>query len=353
MKGLVVANVSDRSEWYLYKELLRRGAHIDLICDPNEQKIDEFRELGGKAYVLHVKHRFDLRAVRFIRDLLKLYDYDFVYSPFNKGLAASALASIGLDTSLITYRGTLGNLSYLNPADYLTYFNPAMKGVACNCKAVKNSLQSYRLAPQNLRAIYKGHDLSWYTQHTPPLRSQYDIPEDAFIISCVANMRPLKGIPVLLEALALLPKDIKPHLLLIGEARDSTVLKQIENHPRKESIHVLGFQKEATRIAGMSDVAVMPSLRREGLPRSIIETMAQEIPAIVTDIGGMPELVNHGKGGVIIPPGDAKSLASALQELALNKDKRLELAKRGKEHLLNDFNLDKYTSKMYELFKES
>jgi len=60
---------------------------------------------------------------------------------------------------------------------------------------------------------------------------------------------------------------------------------------------------------------VLPSLRREGLPKTVIEAMAYAVPPIVTNVGGSPELVEHGRSGLVVPPGDAGALADAIETL--------------------------------------
>ena len=69
-------------------------------------------------------------------------------------------------------------------------------------------------------------------------------------------------------------------------------------------------------MAGAFDVFVMPSLEREGLPRAVIEAMAQGIPAFVTDVGGMPEIVVNGECGLVVPPNDPEALSQAIISLA-------------------------------------
>ena len=134
--------------------------------------------------------------------------------------------------------------------------------------------------------IHKGHKLEWYNEQPADLTA-VGIPRGAFTVGCVANYRPRKGIEVLVEAMERLPEEIRGniHLLLIGRMDAEALTQRIERSPAKERIHRTGFREDAPSLSAACDVFCLPSTRREGLARAIIEAMAYRVPPIVTDSG--------------------------------------------------------------------
>ena len=84
------------------------------------------------------------------------------------------------------------------------------------------------------------------------------------------------------------------------------------------------------------DVAVLPSLRREGLPRGIIEAMIGRCVPIVPDSGGSPELVEEGKSGFVVPPGEAQPITDCILELYNDRKLRTRMGEGARERIRKD-----------------
>ncbi len=171
-----------------------------------------------------------------------------------------------------------------------------------------------RLPAERLVTIYKGHNLDWYTD-APGDLTEFGIPPEAFVIGCVANVRRRKGIEYLVDALAELPEDWRAHLLLVGEMNAPYLDKRIAASPVADRIHKTGRRVDGPSLSAACDVFVMPSIKREGLARALIEAMAYGVPPIVTDCGGSPELVVDGVSGFVVPVRDSRAISHAIRRL--------------------------------------
>jgi glycosyltransferase involved in cell wall biosynthesis len=234
--------------------------------------------------------------------------------------------------------------------------NPRVDRIVCVAEAVRQHFLSLRflglrVPPSKVVTIYKGHDLAWY-RDPPTDRATLGIPSDAFVIGCVANWRPRKGVEVLIDAFGRLPADIAAHLLLVGEMGNSRLSRIIEAHPCRDRIHVLGARDDAPAVAAACDVAVLPALKREGLPKTVIEAMAYGVPTIVTQVGGSPELVEDNASGVVIPPGDAAALARAILALQRQPEWAQELGRRGRERIAERFSIRATIAQTAALYRE-
>ena len=100
----------------------------------------------------------------------------------------------------------------------------------------------------------------------------------------------------------------------------------------------------------MADFQVQPSISGEGLPRTIVEAMANGTTSVVTTTGGAPELVVDGETGYIVPTGDAKALGEAMDKLAQDKAKCTAMSEAAKKRLDESFSSRVTVKKHLEFF---
>ncbi len=274
---------------------------------------------------------------------------DLIYAPINKTLAVSIAATKKLPIKVVGYRGTMGHLRHYDLGSRLTYLHPRLAGIVSLSKAVENFLLSMHIKAKIITA-YKGFDINWYKSDTPASLSEFGFPEDAFIVGFTGNVRPVKGIDILLKALVKLPATSKIKLLLIGEIRCKHVQRMLNDPSFSARVHATGYRKDACHLIGSCDAFVMPSIKREGLCRAVVEAMAQSVPPIVSDVGGMPELVEADVSGIVVPPSDPTVLAKALSKIEQDTDKRLEMGKAAQQRIQDHFTITRTTDKMEELF---
>ena len=96
----------------------------------------------------------------------------------------------------------------------------------------------------------------------------------------------------------------------------------------------------------------MPSTKREGLARAIIEAMAYRVPPVVTNAGGSPELVVDGVSGFVVPPRDAQGLAKAIEKLYRDADLRRRMGEAARERIATDFRNEDTVRKTIALYEE-
>ncbi|HEX5419428.1 MAG TPA: glycosyltransferase family 4 protein [Gammaproteobacteria bacterium] len=354
---LCVTLGGDRAESEIFIGLARRGCRVRICCAPHNRYVPLFEAAGIRVLRLAFRKRIDLAAIRKLRAELRAEHCDVLYLLHNRPVSNGLLAVRPFrEVKVVVYRGIVGNVGFLSPTSWLRYLNPRIDRVVCVAEAIRRHFLGMRflgrrLPPEKFVTVYKGHDLAWYAA-TPVELAELGIPSDAFVVGCVANMRPRKGIEVLVRAFAQLPSELPIYLLLIGRMQSSKLDAAIAANPNSARIRKLGFRPDAPALIGACDAAALPSLKREGLPRSIIEAMAYGIPAIVTDVGGSPELVVHGSSGLVVPPGDADALAAAVLELYRDPDLRARLGAEAKRRIAADFNAETTVDQTLHLFRE-
>lgn len=139
-----------------------------------------------------------------------------------------------------------------------------------------------------------------------------------FIMGTAALFRPKKGIEVLIEALAELSRRSARLVMLnmIGPFENPQYRRAIEDQARDlgvlDRINWIGFTADVYSQLRSLSVFVLPSLYGEGMPMVILEAMAMGLPIVASRVGGIEECLQHDVHGLLVPPGDGHSLASAL-----------------------------------------
>ena len=349
MHLLAITATNDRSEVEIYRSLVRNGHQVDLICDTKWVGEKPLVEGGVNVIKMTIKHRLDFSAVRKIRSLISKIKPDVIYAPRNSTLSTALMAT--RTCPVVGYRGTSGHLSRFDPASWLTYFHPRLKRIVCVSEAVRQYLLSKRIPEKVVHTIHKGHRAEWYDFDQAVDLTQFGIPKDAFVVGFTGNIRPVKGVDVLLRSLTEIDPNLNVHALLIGEVRDEKIKEMAAIPEIAAKAHFIGYRTDAAVLAGACHAFAMPSVEREGLPRAVIEAMAQHVPAIVSNVGGMPELVEDGVSGIVVPPRDHIALAKAITKLASDLEYSKALGQSARKRIETDFNIDATVVKIEALFQ--
>jgi glycosyltransferase involved in cell wall biosynthesis len=107
-----------------------------------------------------------------------------------------------------------------------------------------------------------------------------------------------------------------------------------------------------------SDVLALTSVRtergsREGVPVVLMEAMATGLPVVASDLSGIPELVEHEQNGLLVPPGDADSIAQALDRLRRDPDLRPRLGQAARRKVAREFNLHRTVDRLMLLWQQA
>ncbi len=351
LKLLFVTCVSDRCEIELILGLKQSGIDLHLVCDPRESRQSELRAAGIPVTELHIKHRFHLPSILALRKLLKDNSFDTAYATANKGLSCTLLASTGIPIKIVAYRGTMGHLSHWDPSSRFAHLHPRVSAIVCNCRAVQRYLLGLGLPEEKLPVVYKGHRPEWYTTNSKTDLTTLGIPKNAFVVGCIANIRPVKGVDVLAQAVSKL-RDLKNlHTVVVGENRHKGLTELIQELDLEDRFHLLGYRSDVREILNSCNLSVMSSVEREGVPRAIIESRFLGVPVIVSEVGGLPEIVQNDVDGLVVPPKDAQALAYAIRELYADKSKRETFCALASQYTQELVDTNTYISKMKDVLR--
>jgi glycosyltransferase involved in cell wall biosynthesis len=183
------------------------------------------------------------------------------------------------------------------------------------------------------------------------LRAELGLEPDTPLVGTAAVMRPQKALHVLVDAYARVVSTLpNTHLVLAGDGDCRPDLeRRVRELGLEASTHFLGIRKDVDAIVRALDVAAMSS-DFEGAPLFAFECMAAGTPLVATAVGGLPELVDDGHSGLLVPPRRPDELANALIGLLLDPERRKALA--GQAALrLHGFTIEKIASRFADLYE--
>lgn len=173
------------------------------------------------------------------------------------------------------------------------------------------------------------------------LRARLNLPADAVMAACVAQLVPVKDHPSLLRAVAQLPGV---QLLLAGSTTDQDYQTQLEalccELNMTGRVHFLGSVSNIPALLAESDVFVLPS-RMEGCPVALLEAMSCGKACVATDIPGSRDLIVHGESGILVPASNPQALAIAIQQLLADAGLRARLGENARKRVEEGFSIER------------
>lgn len=226
--------------------------------------------------------------------------------------------------------------------------NRVARRVICVSQGVKDALLRQGVRPALCQVVHNGIDTRQPFPEPQPLPgSAAGMP----VIGTIGSLIKRKSVDHLLRAVARLPQDLTPHLLIVGEGAEAAALRQLASELGLASrVTFAGFQKQPLPWLAVMDVFALAS-SSEGLPRVILEAMLLEKPVIASRIVGSSEVVVHGETGYLYDYGDIDALAEFLADLLRNPAKRQSFGAAGRRRASADFSIEAYVEDVTKILE--
>ncbi len=172
------------------------------------------------------------------------------------------------------------------------------------------------------------------------LRESLGLNQHHLVIGTVGSLYPVKGHRYLIDAApSVLERFPQTVFLIVGQGG---LREELEAHAARLGIaahlRFLGHREDVHDLLSICDIFVLPSLS-EGMPLALLEAMAAGLPAVATRVGGVTEVLDNGKTGLLVPPGDTRALANTIMTLLENPPLVKELGKAAREVAAARFSL--------------
>jgi colanic acid/amylovoran biosynthesis glycosyltransferase len=335
-------------------------------------ELADLRRRGTQLCVLSLKHSPDLRHDFIARERLDervIYgqeNFRAALSEFRPELihahfarqATAAARSLAAEFELpFTFTAHGFDIYFQAPADFAERAAAAAALVTVSEVNARYIAERFGVPRERISVIPCGVDTTRF-HPARPAGDPSPWPHEAArppLVLCVARHHPVKNLRLLLEACTVLrDHEVSFRCVMIGDGPERSELEAIrEHHGLRELVEMAGAADHDLVLAWLqrASVAVLSS-QSEGMPVSLMEAGACELPVVATRVGGIPELVEDGVTGLLTPPGDAPALARALERLLANPQLRIEMGQAARRRVEAHFSLAMQVDRLLALWSK-
>jgi glycosyltransferase involved in cell wall biosynthesis len=292
-----------------------------------------------------------VQLVRFLRreQIQIVHTFDFYTSVF--AVPAARLAGVPV---VLASRRELLNLRTAWQQRAIRVACRLATGVVANSRAVghdmvgaeSGSLRKIHILPNCI-------DLDKFEQKSDAekIRRELRVSPRSILIGALGNLRPEKNLETfLLAARGIVDAIPSAEFLVIGDGPAANKLKSLANDLHvSESVHFLGERPDVPDLLAALDILVMSSYT-ESFPNAILEAMAMGKPVVATNVGGIPEVVEEGQTGFLVPPRDPKAIADRVLSLCRNSIQRLQMGQTARARVERNFTVQAVTAKLEGIY---
>jgi glycosyltransferase involved in cell wall biosynthesis len=347
----LIKNIN-RDRFELVPVLFTRARLLDNIF------FKELRGIGKKYFTIFT----DNHKIKYLNPLANFFEaysvlrknnFDLVHTHGYRcdvlGIIMAKLTGLPVVSTCHGFISNDLNLKFYNTVDrFLLRYADRVMAVSEGIKTdlLSNGIKESRTTLiQN--AVEQNGNKEQLTQNRRAKRRLFNIEEKEFVIGYIGRLSEEKGIKYLLEAHTLLTKEGAPiKMLIIG---DGSQRKELEKSAKKSgnggSVIFAGFQNDVEDWLPAMDVFVLPSLT-EGTPMSLLEAMAGGIPVVASSVGGVPQVIESGKNGILVSPGKSEEIKKAVLALYSNETLRKSLASEAEKSIKLRYDVRQWIAKV-------
>lgn len=219
----------------------------------------------------------------------------------------------------------------------------------------KHMQESFKVAREDICLVYRGVDLSRYAFR----ENKYKQPKDRFIITNISRITPIKGQREFIKAIDIVAKKIPNiEVWLVGSADKKKKQYEVNLHRLLKELNLsakvkfLGRRTDIPEILNKSDLLVLSTQTPEAFGRVIIEAGASGVPVCATRIGGIVEIIEDKKDGLLFDAGDTEAMSQAIITMIENQDLRHSCAKNLRVKVEDKFSLEQMSENTLAVYRE-
>ncbi len=291
-----------------------RGHHLAVASRPGARILDRAKEAGFETFAVDMRGAIDVPAILGLRRVIKRFGADIVntHSGRDTQLAGMAARTLANRPRIVRTRHLA-----LPITSKFTY-SVLPDHVVTVSHFVEDFLVAAGVPRDGITTISTGVDFARYDRSTVEgnLRQELGLVPDTPLVGTVAILRGKKGHTEILDAVpAVLQRFPDAHFVFAGDGPQLANLQQrVAAEGLAGRVHLLGLRRDVTNVLASLDVFVLPT-HQEALGTAFIEAGAMGLPAVATRVDGVPEVVQDGETGLLVPVHDSPAIADAIIRL--------------------------------------
>ncbi len=353
----------------LYENLAARGHHPILAVREGRELERRARDAGMRCVPLHFRSQLapvsDMRDILRLRRLMAEESIDLVHCHRGKDhwIAALALQRLRPRPPLIRTRHVVTPVAAHLFNRWL--FGHATSRLIAVSKAAQASLAArsprwfQRALAGKTRLVYPGVDLERFSpdRRSESWRRKMGLDEDDVLIGLIGRFQRIKGQYEFLRSAGIIARDYpRVWFLLAGRGTDEKRQRyrhMAESLGIESRLILLGEVDDIAPVIASLDLGVVASLGSEGSSRIVMESMASARPIVATRVGGIPDLIEDGVTGRLVPPGDVAAMRNAICEMLNSPELRRRLGEAARSRADACFRFDRWLDETEKVYREA
>jgi glycosyltransferase involved in cell wall biosynthesis len=348
--------------FYLAEHLSGPTYQFHFVTYREDLFYQEVRRRGFPATVIDMTRRFNPVSLWRLAKFFKKEGIDLVHTMGTRmnfyGRLAGRLAGVPyicstVQNSLFDYPiGPVKRAIYVKADAWTARY--AQRIIAVADALARDLREGYGIPQEKILTIHNGLDLSELKVSRSPeeARQELGIPQDSLCVGSAGRMTHQKGFIYLIRAMPeVFRRFPKARLLLVG---DGPLREKLEAEALRLGIRELcifpGYRADIPDILQAMDVFVLSSLS-EGLPFVLLEALGMERPVVATAVSGNPELIEHGRNGLLVAPADPEALAQAVCWMLDNPEQAQALGRAGRSTVMEEFSVKKMVERTEAVYR--
>jgi glycosyltransferase involved in cell wall biosynthesis len=325
--------------------------------------VPDLDQLPCPLHVFPLKRSYDWNAMKMagkLRKLIRSENVSIVHTFLESAdIWGGLVAKLSGCPILISSRRDMGYFRSKKHGLGYKVVNQLVDQVQAVCEEVRtNVIQNDGIDPRKVVTIYNGVELERIAavNGAGELRTKLGLNSADPVITTVANIRPVKGLDVLVQAASTVCREFpKARFLIAGEVIDRAYHEQLQQSIRElkltENVIFIGKSDRVPSLLKLSTLFCMLS-RSEGFSNAILEAMAVGLPCVVTKVGGNAEAVQEGRSGFLVDNGDAATAAERILTLLRDRDRARQMGAAGHNAIATKFTAQAMASRWETLYDE-
>jgi len=336
----------------LAKYLVKLG-HKAVVVSGGGELVKELEALGAVHYQLPV-HKKSLisitKTIPRLVEIIKKEEIDIVHARSRVPAWIAYFACRRANTVFIT---TCHGYYKKHPFSYVMGW--AKRVIVLSNVIARHMLEDFKVPYERIRLIPRSVDLEKFKYSPPDKRRQ-----EEFNVGIIGRITPIKGHLHFIKAMAKVSRHIpRLKIWIVGDAPSS-------KEAYKEGMEVLvkrlglwhcteflGTQRNVPEILSHLDLVVLATVTHEAFGRVIIEAQASGVPVVATEVGGVVDIIENGKTGLLVPPADPTSMAGAIIKIFKDAKLATELAENAYKKVQDAYNVELMVRSTLDVYKEA
>lgn len=347
-----IAKRLDRERFQIFAACLREGG-------PYETKL---RDVGVEVVNFDLKTLIDIRVILRLAHYIKKHDIDIVETAvFPSDVYGRVSAKLANVPTVISTMHRMEDHKQETIYRILFWLDTLTIRLTTRLIAVSQAVKNYliswhKVKPEKISVVHNGLDAKKYNINIDidEFKRELGLGQESPTVAFIGRLVKFKGTNYFLQAAtSIIRSGITVQFLVVGDGPlKSQLMRQTHLLGISEHVHFTGFREDVPQILTAIDILAVPS-SWEGLPLVVLEGMHSGKAIVATRVGGIPEAIEDGETGILIPPRDADRLVDAITDLLKHPNRREEMGKKAKQIAAEKFDVDRMVKKYERIYVAS